>query len=148
MSDLGIWGNAYWLKIGGPANIKALVRLHPRTIAAVGGLLPASYEWTTTRGLVTFAPADVVHLRWYDPESDLRGVSPLETLRRNLAEERASSDHRIGMWRNGARIGGWIGRPKESGAWSDKARERFREQWNAKTPGPATPAPCPSSRTA
>jgi HK97 family phage portal protein len=137
VSDLGIWGNAYWLKLGGAGNIKGLVRLHPRTVEAVGGLLPTRYDWTTTTdGIWSFAPSDLVHFRWYDPETELRGVSPLETLRRTLAEERAAGDHRLGMWRNGARIGGWIGRPKEAGTWSDPARERFRQQWNAKYAGP------------
>lgn len=136
VSDLGIWGNAYWLKIGGAADVRGLVRLHPRTVEAVGGLLPSRYEWTTTdHGVFTLEPSSVVHLRWYDPETELRGVSPLETLRRTLAEEKAAADHRVGMWRNGARIGGWIGRPKEAGAWSDQARQRFREQWDRKYAG-------------
>ncbi|RPJ53075.1 MAG: phage portal protein, partial [Acidobacteria bacterium] len=139
VADLSIFGHAFWVKIGHPGQRRALWRVPPTTISVddASALGPTSYTWTSTQGSWTLRPDDVLHFRFYDPESEWSGCSPLETLRRTLAEERAASDHRLALWRNGARIAGVIERPKESGVWSDAARDKFREQWEAKYAGPA-----------
>jgi hypothetical protein len=46
-----------------------------------------------------------------------------------LAEESAAKDYRAWFWGNGARLGGWIGRPKDAPRWTPQQREEFREDW-------------------
>ena len=138
VADLSIFGHAFWVKIGRPGERRALWRVNPTTISIEAGMLgPETYVWGNDQGTWNLKPDDVLHFRFYDPESDWAGCSPLETLRRTLAEERAASEHRLALWRNGARIAGVIERPKESGGWSDPAREKFRQQWEEKYTGPA-----------
>ena len=138
VADLSIFGHAFWVKVGRPGARKALWRVPPPTISLEPSTFgPAHYTWTTDTATWELRPQDVLHFRFYDPESEWASCSPLETLRRTLAEERAASDHRLALWRNGARIAGVIERPKESGQWSDPARERFRQSWEEKYSGPA-----------
>jgi len=86
LQDLGIYFNAYWLKVR--TDPLQLVRLPPEQIAVEGTLLPLRYWWTPPSGSpVPFAPTEIVAFRGYDPCDPLRGLSPLETLRRVLAEE-------------------------------------------------------------
>src|SRR5262245_45606489 len=94
MQDLGIYFNAFWLKMRGAGRI-ALQRLPPPQITAAGGLVPDHYEWTSATGEVFGIPtADIVHFSGYDPLNPLMGLSPLETLRQILAEDVAATAHR------------------------------------------------------
>lgn len=129
VGDLCVYGQAFWLKM---PRENALVRLFPPCVTIAGtSLVPTGYQFVA-EGRTVEAPIDrIVHFRWYDPESSFYGASPLETLRRTLVEERAASEYRNALWKNGARIPGYISRPKEAGAWNDEQRKRFREQFNA-----------------
>lgn len=71
------------------------------------------------------------------------GVSPLETLRQVLQEEWQAQSYREGLWRNAARQAGVITRPVDAPIWSDTARTRFRNEWEATMSGAAN-----SGRTA
>ena len=79
----------------------------------------------------SFTPDELVHFHGYNPTSALVGFSPLETLRRVLAEEHAMGEYRENFWKNSARIGGIIERPKDAPAWSDSARQRFKQEFEA-----------------
>jgi hypothetical protein len=65
------------------------------------------------------------------------GVSPLETLRKLLEEEAASTNHRAAYWKNAARQSGWIERPLDAPEWSEPARKRFREDMESTMAGAA-----------
>lgn len=138
VSDLGVYGSAFWYKLPRERRGFALVRMHPLGVLVRGTtIVPTSYEWTVEGRTVADIPPDrVVHFRWYDPDTSLSGVSPLETLRRILLEERAAAEYRNALWKNGARIPGYIYRPKDAGAWNDEQRKRFREQFNTLYGGP------------
>jgi HK97 family phage portal protein len=138
--DLNIYGNAYWLKLKprrGSSNLMALVRIPPAKIVPVGDnwIYPDAYEVRGGSGTTKFSPDQVVHFRFYNPDDDRVGVSPLESLRRILSEESAAGSHREQVWRNAARVSGIIRRPKASGKWSESARDRFRESWQARWTG-------------
>lgn len=128
MSDLGIYFNAYWLKIRRDESY-GLLRLPPMFVEPLGGLIPTGYEVNIGGRMETFAPDDVVHFRGYNPENAGSGLSPLETLRRILAEEHAAGNYREGFWQNSARMNGVIERPIEAPEWSETARARFRAEF-------------------
>ena len=136
MMDWGIYQRAYWLKVryigtDGQDAI-GLVRLPPEEMTVKGGLLPTSFCWTSNGREKEFAPSEIVHFAGYK-----LGISPLETLRRILAEEAAAGDHREGFWRNSARIEGVVTRPADKKRYtSDQARE-WREGWQAAYAGGA-----------
>lgn len=141
--DLGIWFNAFWLKIR-PVDPIGLIRIPPRFVQVVGFLEPTGY-------IVRFPgkpPLEldaslVVHLRGPNPDDELVGLSPLETLRREVAEDEAAGLYREQFWSNAARMGGVIERPEAAPDWSDPARERFQAEFEALYSGAAT-----SGRTA
>lgn len=130
VSDIGIYFNAYWLKIRKAGTVGALLRIPPPYIVPQGGLFPVSYQMTIAGQLFILPPQDVVHFRGYNPESAVTGLSPLETLRRILAEEYEAGDYRRDYWRNAAKAEGFIKRPATAPEWSDAARERFLAEFN------------------
>jgi HK97 family phage portal protein len=131
ISDLGIYFNAYWLKVrpGGGSEPVGLLRIPPAYVRVTGGLVPTAYtiEFSDTR--LQLRPEALVHVRGYNAENPLEGLSPLETLRRILAEEQAAGDYREYFWRNAARQGGVIMRPPTAPEWSPQARERFKSEF-------------------
>ncbi len=131
MSDLGIYWNAYWLKLKAISGSVALLRVPPALVSVAGGLAPTKYEINLGAKVLYAAPEQIVHFRGYNPESSIQGLSPLETLRRVLAEEHAMGDYREHFWRNAARMNGVIERPVEAPEWSEAARTLFTEQFEA-----------------
>jgi HK97 family phage portal protein len=125
MADLGIYFNAYWLKIRRDGELSALLRIPPTMVEVEGGLLMTNYKITVGGSTKDFAPDDVIHFRGYNPENPIEGMSPLETLRRILAEEHSAGTYRENFWQNAARQSGVIKRPLAAPSWSDTARERF-----------------------
>jgi HK97 family phage portal protein len=138
MGDLGVYFNAYWLKVkvpntdsGTDARIGGLLRIPPQYVTVKGGLVITGYEMALSGRLFKFDPIQVVHLRGYNAENEIMGLSPLETLRRVLAEEHSAGDYREHFWQNAARQSGIIERPKDAPEWSATARERFKSEFEA-----------------
>lgn len=135
VADRGIYDCAYWLKVtenGQPA----LVRLPPAKVKPIGGdwLFAEGFEVEGSRGKVQIPADRVVHFRGYSPDHERGGVSPIETLRRILAESYAAGQMREQVLRNGARHSGYIKRPANT-EWSDQARNRFKQGWRAQYQG-------------
>ena len=129
ISDLGIYFNAYWLKIRTDIQPAGLLRVPPQFMYVSGGLVPVKYELRLGGTPVEIDPDDVVHFRGYSPDSAITGLSPLETLRRILAEEHAAGDYREHFWQNAARIRGVLKRPASAPEWSVGARGRFKTEF-------------------
>lgn len=130
VQDLGIYFNAYWIKVHLVDGNIGLLRIPPECIQAEGGLYPTAYVWTGYDGQrVAFAPTDLVTFTGYNPRNPLAGLSPLETLRRVLAEESAAGNHREAFWRNSARFEGVIERPLAAKTWTATQKQSWREQW-------------------
>jgi len=137
LQDLGIYFNAYWAKVRMPERI-GLQRLPPAQMTVIGGLVPSVYRWVTSAGdIYDFAPRDVVHFSGYDPDNPLMGLSPLETLRRVIAEDVAAMAHREAFWTNAARIEGVVERPLAAKLWSPEQVDSFKGQWSARFTGAA-----------
>jgi len=129
LQDFGIYGNAYWLKIRNPDQFQ-VVRIPPEQITPYGALVPTGYTWTWPNSQTfDLKPSELVHFRLYDPLDPTKGLSPLETLRRMLGEDSATTAYRGWFWANSARLGGWIQRPKDAPRWTKEQRDEFRADW-------------------
>lgn len=132
LMDWGIYQRAYWLKVryvnAARRDAIGFVRLPPEEMQPLpeGALLPQFFRWTVQGRTQDFAPSEIVHFAGYK-----LGISPLETLRRILAEEEAAGQHREGFWRNAARIEGVVTRPKEMKRYTDTQAQEWREGWQA-----------------
>jgi HK97 family phage portal protein len=137
MHDLCVFDEAFWLKIRIDGGVFAILPVPPRMIGPIGKnwYAPEAYRLTGNDGSQTVAPSDVVHFHGYNPDDPRQGVSPIETLRQILAEEYAASTYREQMWRNGARVAGYISRPKDAPRWSDIGRDRFKADWQSQYAG-------------
>jgi len=130
--DLGIYYRAFWLKVryvgADGRDAIGLVRLPPDETRAMpeGALLPQFFRWTVNGRDRDFAPSEIVSFAGYKG-----GISPLETLRRILAEEAAAGEQREGFWRNGSRISGVITRPKEVKRYTKEQAQEWREGYQA-----------------
>lgn len=127
--DMGIYFNAYWLKLRPAAGQVALVRVPPPYMCVEGNIFaPTGYTVDVAGRRKPVDPADIVHFRGH---GEVTGLSPLETLRRILAEEAASGEYREGLWRHGARMSGVINRPLEAPEMSPAAQERYLAMFEA-----------------
>ena len=131
VSDLGIYFNAYWLKVRVEGMPAGLLRIPPPYVTITGGLIPSKYKIGVGGKIIEVPLGGIVHLRGYNPESAITGLSPLETLRRVLAEEHAAGDYREHFWQNAARMHGIIKRPAGAPEWSRPARDRFKAEFEA-----------------
>lgn len=134
--DLGIYDNAYWLKIRTTDEPRGLLRIPPTMVEPVGGswVAPAKYRLKGSRGHRDVDPESLIHFHGYHPERLTGGSSPIEAIRQLLAEEFAAERYREQLWRNGARMSGYIKRPANT-PWSDPARDRFKAGWRAQYAG-------------
>lgn len=139
IQDLGIYYNAYWLKMRQAATGSVgLLRIPPEDITAEGWMVPTGFVWTWPDGSRYQLPRnDVVYFNGYDPADPIRGLSPLETLRQILAEDAASTAYRRAYWTNSARLEGVITRPAGLAKWTAEQKQAFREQWQARFSGAA-----------
>lgn len=135
--ELAIFDNAFWLKSSASSGLPALIPVPRRMIAVRGDnpFAPEAYRLTGSRGWVDLSPDDVVHFHGYNPDDTRLGCSPIEGLRQVLAEEHAAARYREQLWRNGARIGGYISRPEKAPRWSTEARDRFQRSWQEQYTG-------------
>jgi HK97 family phage portal protein len=131
VADLGVYFNAYWLKVR--TEPLGVLRLPAHRVSVGGDLVPTLYVYQRRNGdRIPFAPSEIVHFGGFNPCDDdnpLQGVSPLETLRRILAEEAAAGAHREAFWTNAARVEGVVTRPKEKPRYNPDQVRQWREQW-------------------
>ncbi|MPZ66175.1 MAG: phage portal protein [Pseudonocardiaceae bacterium] len=137
VGDLAVYDNAVLAKVRDAAQPRAVVRLDPRGVQPMGDspYTPEVYRVRGARGHRDLPADQVIHLRGFNPENPRWGASPIETLRRVLAEEYEAGRFREQMWRNGARTSGYLERPLEAPEWSRAAKRRFRAQWQAQYTG-------------
>ena len=134
--DFAIYDNAYLLKIRNDDGSAGLIRIPPKLVTLDGTdwLTPSGFKVDGNTGARVYPRDQVVYFRGYGLDKDT-GISPLESLRRTLREEFAAGEMREQVMRNGARMSGYLERPKDAPEWSDTARDRFRKAWQAQYSG-------------
>ncbi len=139
VKDLAIYDAAYFVKVRGENGRLALVRVSPASVELLGEnyLVPTGYRVRGTHGTVDFTREQVIDIHGYNPDDPRRGLSPIETLRRVLAEQAAAGRYRENFWSNSARMGGVIERPMTAPNWSNEARARFRAEFESGYTGAA-----------
>jgi HK97 family phage portal protein len=130
VTDLGVYGNAYWLKLRDQGSYE-LLRLPPEEVTPRGRLIPLAYEWQWPEGghRVLLPPSEVIHFRHY------AGMSPIEALRPVMAEAIAATEYRAAFWKNAARLSGWIQRPKDAPRWTAEQAQTFKQDIARYRPG-------------
>lgn len=134
VQDIAVFDAAVWARIrpeDAGNDVGGLVRLPMDRTTPVDGdwMEPGGFEVKGSSGTLLVPRDRAVYFRGYNPSSSREGLSPMETLRGILAEGVSSQVYREQLWKNGARMSGWIARPSEAPKWSDKGRERFRADW-------------------
>lgn len=66
---------------------------------------------------------DAIFDHGYAPRT--AGLTPVRTLRDILDESAEAVSYRRDVWKNGARMPGYVARPREAGAWTEEQRNRF-----------------------
>lgn len=130
--DRKVYDNFFALKARNPATGQlSLFRVPPPMIQPIGDnwLYPDGWRLLGNRAQPEFPTEQVLHLRGYNPADGRLGASPIDTLRRMLAEEIAAGEWREQYWRGAARMSGVIERPLEAPEWKEPARARFRADW-------------------
>lgn len=132
--DLSLWDRWAALKIVQPDDSVRLRRLPPRRWRYVRDGEDAPTAVRVFRPVEDgsnspqFQDLPLDRFVWLDGYPVPEGAhSPMEYLTELLVEERESGRARVAMWRNGARINGWIERPLEAPPWSTTARDNFRK---------------------
>lgn len=140
IGDLGVYFNAYWLKIRSqePGGLRLrFLRLPPQFVIAYGGLAPQTFTWHGgVGGPIPIDPADLVAFGGYNAVDPIIGLSPLETLRRILQEDYAAGQYREAYWQNAGRTEGVIQRPKDAPKWTPDQKREWRKQWQDRFAGP------------
>jgi HK97 family phage portal protein len=133
--DVCIYDRAFWLKVryvdADGREAIGLARLPAAEMTVEGGLLPTGFVWTVNGKERRFSPSEIFYVAGYGG-----GISPLETLRRILAEEAAAGAYREHFWRTGARVPGVVTRPKEVKRYTTTQAQEWREGWGAVYGGP------------
>lgn len=133
-STFDIYGEAMWLKVRGRDGLPGeLWPAHPSNMV-LRREKDGSVIWVYGPGVMLGAKPefviperDVVHFKTYNPESTLRGLSPLEALRATLVNEDAARRASAAFWANGARPAGFLSHPNKL---SQDAADRLSAQWN------------------
>lgn len=135
VADVAIYDRAYWRLLRAPNRglISALVRIPPSRLQMEMDQQTLRMTYRLDGQVITRREMVIFH--GYHPDGGEQGVSPLETLRRVLAEDWASGVHREWYWRNGSRIEGVIERSLDAPEWGDTERDRFRTQWEQRYSG-------------
>lgn len=130
--DYLIYDNAYVLKMTGSSGQRVLIRLMPQHVSVYGGRFsPEGYViWRPDGTGLRVDPEFVMHWFGYDPDDPLKGLSKLDTLRLELAQDQAMQETMVQLAKHGLR-GGYIWRPGEAPEWSQTDAARFAEKWNA-----------------
>jgi HK97 family phage portal protein len=133
VADYLIHDNAYIVKLR--PNVRLPVMLYGLPAHRVGVLgrdffTPEGYRIWRADGSWRDEPVEnVIHWRGYNPCDPRLGISPLETLRKVLAEDAALQQANVELAKQGFAPPGYISRPLEAPAWSSEGAERFREGW-------------------
>lgn len=107
VSALELWGNAYWL-LDGRQRPEAIYWLPPQDVTPVPdpARLVAGYDWRLNGRTLRLPPERVVHFRYFNPRSQVVGLSPLSAARLDVNLGLSAKHYNRAFFRNMARLGG------------------------------------------
>lgn len=126
VADTMLYDIAYWQKVRLDGQIKALIHHVPTALIPDRDPMTRMIRWYNTTTGIRIMPEDLIVFHGYDPELGDGFISPLESLRRILAEEYAAGVNREHSWRNATRKSGVVERPALAPPWDDETREAWR----------------------
>lgn len=139
VGDLMLYDRAYWLVLPTPGERSpfTLRRLPPSWVQRVPGdpFKVEQYVVSLNDKTVTLSASQILDFTGYAPSQPVGGSPTIEALRATLEEQVESAKYRQQVWKRGGRVSAVLQRPKDAPAWSDAAREVFREDWYAKYTG-------------
>lgn len=138
-STYEVYGEAFLIKVR--ANPEAapstLLPMHPtRTIVKRDSDGSLSYIFTlgvASAGIFKAAESEVIPFRRYNPDTQLRGMSRLESLRMTLLNEDAARRAQASFWEKGARPSVLLNAKKTMSA---EAQSKLQRQFSALNSGP------------
>lgn len=119
-----IYGDTFWLKKRQGGRLVALYPMHPSSMTWDSRKQAWDFDNGTLR-MSDIGDSELVHFRGFDPESTVRGMSPLEPLRSTLENEWSARAATSSFWRRGARPGMAL---VHKGNLSEPAQDRLKKQ--------------------
>lgn len=146
ISDYGLDGNAYWLKLRGPDNRVVQLWYAPAwtmtpkwPLSGAEYISHYEYKPDDSRAPDKIDPADVVHFRWgLDPKNVRKGLSPLKSLFREIFTDDEAANFSASLLRNMGVAGVMLspkGDDSGGGGLSDADAEETKDVWGAKFSG-------------
>lgn len=126
VADVMVYDVAYWQKVRLDGQVRALQHHVPTALIPDRDPTTRIIRWYNTTTGTRLMPEDLIVFHGYDPELHDGFTSPLEALRRILAEEYAAGVNREHSWRNSTRKNGVVERPSAAPVWDDAQREAWR----------------------
>lgn len=135
-TDLYLFDVTFWKKIRTRGRL-LLVRMYPDAVTMYGGntLSPSTFieqQSSNPHDTKEYKRSDIFWLHGYGGR---RGISPMETLRRELEMDDIEVQARGRSAKSGWRNAGVIQRPADAPEWDDIGRARFLEQTTARYTG-------------
>ena len=140
VGDISLYDRAYWLTVEDPESPSGWTfrRLPPPWVTPIARDVFGAKAYTvlSPEGKSVDVPADqILAFSGYHPSNPRKGSPTVEALKATLQEQIEASKYRSQVWKRGGRVSAVLQRPKDAPAWSDAAREQFREDWYAKYTG-------------
>jgi HK97 family phage portal protein len=138
MINLKTTGDAFWFKVrNNSGKVVELWNLRPDFMEIVKD--PTNfikeYKFTTGEGNIeTFAPEDIVHIRYPDPMSMYFGLSPIKPAQIRVQTEDFASRYQRDFFLNSSRPDAVLKNKGES-ALRKETRENIRRDWNIRHQG-------------
>lgn len=134
-TDLDIFDVTFWKKIRVGGKL-LLIRMYPDAVTLKGGNMLAPEEfWEMQAGGGEPKKYTRDQVMWLHGYGGRRGISPMETLRREVEMESDEVTARRRAAKSGWRNAGVIERPADAPEWTETGRRRFLEQTTARYSG-------------
>lgn len=141
VGDLALYDRAYWLVVRNTdAPSGWMIRRLPPAWVEPKMADPWEVEYyrvyvRNDGGFDKIAPSKILAFTGYHPGKGVGASPTVDALRETLQEQVEAAKYRAQVWKRGGRVSSVLQRPALAPAWSDAAREAFREDWYAKYTG-------------
>jgi len=132
MTFLSLYGECFWILERGdvtqiPSEIWTFnpTRFEPVFNEANGMVVGWAYMKGTTHE-ITFPASQIVHIKYFNPYNDIRGMSPLAAARNSIDQDYFAGQYNINFFKDGCEIGGFLTTDQEL---SDEQYERILRQF-------------------